>query len=134
LPYPTRRSSDLRPRFLIAENVRVPADHLFGDAVHDIRERKSLLLLRHARMIDDLQQQIAELFLEIGPVAALDGIGDLVRFLDRVRRDALESLFEIPRAARSRRPERCHYSNEIGNGAARTGLVVRSHYPFLIAR
>ncbi len=50
-------------------------------------------------MIDDLQQQVAELFLERRHVVALDGVGDLVGFLDRVRRDGPEGLVDVPGAA-----------------------------------
>ena len=51
---------------------------------------------RHARVIDDLQQEIAELVLEVGEIAALDGVGDLVGFLDRVGRDGLETSARDP--------------------------------------
>ena len=50
-------------------------------------------------MEDDLQQEIAEFVLERGEVAAVDRIGHFIGFLDRVRRDAGEILFEVPRAA-----------------------------------
>src|SRR5690606_26759178 len=104
------------------------------DAIHDIREREGSFLLRHACVIDGLQQQITELFLEVDPVAALDRIGDLVSFLDRIGRDALEGLLEVPRTSRARRPQRRHHGKEIGNGMARAGFVGRSHRRFLIAR
>ena len=56
-------------------------------------------LLGHARVEDDLQQQVAELVAQVFRVAALDGVGDLVGFLDRVRGDRREGLFEIPGTA-----------------------------------
>jgi hypothetical protein len=45
-----------------------------------------------------LEQQITELVAQVLVVIALDGIGDLVRFLDRVRRDAREGLGTDSRA------------------------------------
>ena len=38
-------------------------------------------------MIDDLEQEVAELVLEIAHVVPLDGVGDLVGLLDRVGSD-----------------------------------------------
>ena len=60
---------------------------------------KAPLLARHLRMEHDLEQQIAELVLEVREVAALDRIGDLVRLLEGVGRDAREGLLAIPGAA-----------------------------------
>jgi hypothetical protein len=50
-------------------------------------------------MEHDLQQQVAEFVLEVVEVVAVDGIGDLVGFLDRVRRDAGEGLLHVPGTA-----------------------------------
>ena len=44
--------------------MRVAPDHLGGDGVGHIVEGEGALLLGHARVIDDLQQQIAQLVLE----------------------------------------------------------------------
>jgi len=69
--------------------------------------------------LESLQQQIAQLLLECAHVAPLDGVGDLVGFLDGVGGDGLEILLQVPRAARPRRPERRHHGQKIGNGLAR---------------
>ena len=66
-------------------------------------------------MVDDLQQEIAELFLQVRHILPFDGVGDLVGFLDRVGRDAREVLFQIPRAAGDRRPQRRHHGDEIAD-------------------
>ena len=111
--------------------MRMAADHLLRHTIDHIREREGAFLLGHTRVIDDLEQQIAELLLEIDPVAALDRVGDLVGFLDRVGRDGRECLLEVPRTACAGRSERGHDGKEIGNGFANAGLVGRSHHRFL---
>ncbi len=60
---------------------------------------KALGLAGHLGVVDDLQQQVAQLFLERRQVVALDGVGHLVGFLDRVRRDGPEGLVDVPGAA-----------------------------------
>src|SRR5690606_5483234 len=82
-----------------AEHVRMTPHHLFADAARDVREPERPCLLRETRMEDDLEQQVAELVLELCDVAPLDRVRDLVRLLDRIRRDRLERLLEVPRAA-----------------------------------
>ena len=101
----------LRGRVLdhrLTENMRVAGDHLGGDCGDNIVEIEELALLRDARVIDDLEQEIAELFLQPGPVLVLDRAGDLVGFLDRVGRDGLESLLDVPRAAAIRVAQAAH--------------------------
>ena len=82
----------------IAEHVRMAAHHLVADRSDDVGEGERALLLRHARMEHHLQQQVAQLVLQVAQVAAVDRIGDLVGLFDRVRRDAGEVLFDIPGA------------------------------------
>ena len=67
--------------------------------VDDVGEREHVCFFRHPCMEDHLQQQVAELVLQVVHVAAVDRVGDFVGFFDRVRRDAREILREIPRAA-----------------------------------
>jgi hypothetical protein len=75
-------------------------NHLGRDALHDIAERKQASFLRQLRVVDDLKEQIAQLLAEILGIAPLDRIGDLVGFLDRIGRDRLKRLFDVPGAAR----------------------------------
>ena len=65
----------------------------------DVRQIEIAGFLGHAAVEDHLEQQIAELVLEIGHVVARDGVGDLIGFLDRVGRDRREGLDGIPFAA-----------------------------------
>ena len=55
--------------------------------------------LGHAGVEHDLEQEIAELVLELLEIAARDRVGHLVGFLDRVGRNGGEALLEVPRAA-----------------------------------
>lgn len=83
--------------------MRVSADHFVDDGLGDVGEVERSRLLGHAGVEHDLEQQVAELALEVGEIAALDGVGDLVGFLDGVGRDRREGLGDIPRAAVVRR-------------------------------
>ena len=89
--------------FVVAEDMRMAADHLVGDRLDDVAESEFAGLLRHLRVIDDLQQQVAELLAQIVQVAARDRVGDLVGFLDRVGRDGRKVLLDVPGAAGLRR-------------------------------
>ena len=48
-----------------AEHVRMAADHFRRHRLDDVAEGECTLLLGHARVIDDLQQEVAELVLEM---------------------------------------------------------------------
>ena len=86
----------------------MPADHLLRNGFYDVAERKRALLLSDARVIDDLQKKITELVLQVDKISPGNRVRDLVGLLDRIGRNCLEALFEIPRAACLGRPERRH--------------------------
>ena len=86
----------------------MPPDHLARDRLDHVAERERVLLLGHAGVIHHLQQEIAEFIPEIVEIAARDGVGDLIGFLDGVGRDGREILFEIPRTAAAGRAQRRH--------------------------
>ena len=109
LPFPLRRLRRLPVArlllgalvaALVPEDVRMPRDHLVGDAAGHVGEVEGPRLLGHARMIDHLEQQVAQLAAQVVHVAALDGVGDLIGLLDRVGSDRLEGLLDIPGTAR----------------------------------
>ena len=79
--------------------MRMAADHLVVDRLGHVGEGEGASLLGHARMKDHLEQQVAQLLLQIAQVAALDGVGDLIGLLDGVGRDGGEGLFQVPGAA-----------------------------------
>ena len=67
--------------------------------IADVGEGESAGLLGHAGVVDDLEQQVAELVPERRHVARGDGVGDLVGLLDRVGGDRVEVLLEVPGTA-----------------------------------
>ena len=84
---------------IVAEDMRVPSDHLVGDALSDSIEVERAFFLGHARVIDDLQQQIAEFIAQFVAIIARNRLGNLIRLFDGVGRDGLESLLDVPRAS-----------------------------------
>ncbi len=97
----------------------MPADELFGDRFDHTAEIERTLFLGHAGVEDDLEEEIAELVLEVGKVFARNGVGDLVGFLDGVRRDGRKILRQVPRAAAPRGTQRCHDLDEPADVARR---------------
>ena len=100
----------------------MPAHHLPANRFHHVLEVECLLLVSHLRVIDDLQQKIAKLLGKRRHVPSLDGVGDLIGFLDRIGSDGLEILLEVPRTAaagpaqlahdRQERPDRTEVGGE----------------------
>ena len=80
---------------------------------------KSPSLLGHPGVVDDLQQQVAEFVAQIVEIAARDGVGHLVGFLDRVGRDRREILLDVPGAPGIGRAQRRHDLDQAGNVAGR---------------
>ena len=78
----------------------MPADHLSRDGLDHVAEGEGVLLLGHAGVKHHLQQEIAELVTEIVEVAARDGVGDLIGFLDGVGRDASQNSARGPTGSR----------------------------------
>ena len=93
----------------------MPADQLCRDRLDHVAECKALFLIRHLRVEDDLQEEIAQLVLQVIEIAALDRVGNLVGFLDRVRSDRGEILREVPRAANLGRPEPRHDRDQVAD-------------------
>jgi hypothetical protein len=91
-----------------AEYVRVPTNHLVGDRAGYLREAEPAGFFGHARVVDDLEQQIAQFVRQCREVVARDGVGNFIRFLDGVRRDAVEGLQRIPGTAMIRVTQRRH--------------------------
>ena len=87
----------------VAKDVRVAADELGAEIFGDVAEVEVATALRgHLRIEKNLQQQVAELVLEVRPGAALDGVEDLVGLFQRVALDAVEGLLAVPGAAAGR--------------------------------
>ena len=65
----------------------------------DVGKGEVSVFFRHSRVIDDLEQQVAELIAQRPEVPIGNRAGDLVGFLDGVRGNGGVGLLEIPRAA-----------------------------------
>ena len=83
----------------IAEHMRMPPDHLARDRVGHIAEVEARILRGHLRVINHLEQEIAELVLERVEIVARDRVGNLISLFDGVGRDGGEALLDVPRAA-----------------------------------
>ena len=107
----------------VAENVRMPVDHLLCDGLGHVGEVERPGLAGHLRVVDHLQEQIAQFLLERRHIVTLDGVGDLVGFLDRVWRNRPEGLVDVPRAAMLTVAQPRHDGQEAGQRLA--GKIVR---------
>ena len=110
----------------------MPPDHLRGDGINHVAEAEASVFLSHAGVIDDLQQEIAELVLEPVEIVPCDRVGDLVSFLDGVWRDRREALLAIPRATRVRVAQPRHHPQKIADGIGTGGFL--SHETELMER
>jgi hypothetical protein len=73
-------------------------DELVVDPFRDGREISGAPLLEQEREKVGLEEEIAELVLELRVVADERRVGDLIRLLDRVRDDRPRRLLAVPRA------------------------------------
>jgi len=55
-----------------------------------------------------LEQQVAQFAAQFVPGLALDGVGDLIGFFDRIGGDAGKVLFQVPGAAGGRIAQAAH--------------------------
>ncbi len=82
-----------------AEDVRVAADQLLVDGVEGVVDGEEVLVGGHLGVEDGLEEEVAEFFGEVGPVAAVDGVEDLVGLFEGVGFDGVEGLLAVPGAA-----------------------------------
>src|SRR4051794_33928976 len=78
--------------------MRMAADQLLAAVLGHVGERAGAALLEEQRQEVDLEEHVAELVEQPGVVAALCGVGQLVRLLDGVRNDRALVLLAIPGA------------------------------------
>jgi hypothetical protein len=77
-------------------------------------------LLEQQRQEVDLEENVAELVGELGVVAALGGVGQLVGLLDGVRDDRALVLLAVPRALAPQGPRQLVEASDGGGGSLRS--------------
>jgi hypothetical protein len=87
--------------------VGVPADHLRDETLQEVSHGELADLLGQTRVEDHLEEQIAELLLELPRVSGLDRLENLVCFLDQIGLQRGARLLTVPGAA-GRPAQPCH--------------------------
>ena len=106
----------------LAEDVRMPVDQLAHDAVDHVVDAEGAFGVAQLGLEDHLQEQVAQLLAVVGDRAALQGVHDLVGFLDEVGQKGGQRLLAIPGAAVGRQ-QPLHEAHEAGQVSA--GLLSR---------
>ena len=84
---------------LRGKHMGVAVDQLFTDAVHHVVKAKGAGLPGHRGVEHHLEQDIAQLLLQIVHVHAVDGVGGLIGLLQHIGADGLMGLGPVPGAA-----------------------------------
>jgi hypothetical protein len=90
-----------RPRVVrgdLAEDVGMAADELLAHVLGDLREVPGAALLHEERQEVHLEEDVAELVEQLGVVALVRRVGELVGLLDGVRDDRALVLLAVPGA------------------------------------
>ena len=93
---------------------------LCGEAFDHVGKIERALLLRHAGVEHDLEQEIPELVAQVVEIAARNRVGDIVGLLDGVGGDGVEALLQVPRAAGAWRAQSRHDFDEPSDVARRS--------------
>ena len=101
----------------LAKHVRMPAQELFRDHMHHVAEVEGALLLRHASVENDLEQEIAQFLAQAGEVFTCDRVGNFIGLFERIGGDGREILLQVPGAAGPGRAQRRHDGEEGGDVA-----------------
>jgi len=88
-------------------------------------QREVARLGGHLGIKEHLQEQIAELVLQVWPGAAFDGVEDLVGLFEGMLLDGVEGLLAVPGTA-SRPAQARHDGDSFGEGAAPVPPLARS--------
>ena len=100
---------------LRTEYMRMTRYHLVGYGFCDRGKAEMPGLLSDLRMIDGLQQQVAQLALQLGHSAPVDGIGDFIRLFDGIGGNGLKGLFDVPGASGGRVAQPGHDRQQTGD-------------------
>jgi hypothetical protein len=81
------------------ENVRMAFDHLFRFKPRHIVEREGAVFIADLSVKNDLEEEVAQFLDHVGCIARLDGLHDLIGFLQRIAGEACVVLLKVPRTA-----------------------------------
>jgi hypothetical protein len=84
--------------FCVREHVWMATDQLLAAVLCHLREIARTTLLEQQREKHNLEEHVPQLVEQLGVIAAMRGIGQLIGLLDRVRHDRALVLLAIPRA------------------------------------
>src|SRR4029079_18031602 len=96
----------------VSEHVGMAPQKFLRDVKYDIAKVEGALLLSHARVIGDLQQQVAQFLAQVVKITARDGVRNFVGFLNGVGCDGRKILLQVPRTAGAGGAQRGHDFNE----------------------
>src|SRR4051812_8661274 len=108
----------------VAEDVRMAADELRPAMLGDVGHVARAALLEQQRQEVHLEEHVAELVEQLGVVAGVRGVGELVGLLDGVRDDRALVLLAIPRALAA---QAAGQLVEAGDGGGDVGLGHRAN-------
>ncbi|KWV87284.1 hypothetical protein PFLmoz3_03132 [Pseudomonas fluorescens] len=91
----------------------MPANQLTSDAVDHAGKFEAPFFPGQLAVIHHLEQQVAQLALQMVKVAALDGVGHFIGFFQRVRDDGGVGLLDVPRAAVLRVAQAAHQVQQV---------------------
>ena len=104
-----------------AEDMRMPQDHLVTDRGNNRIKVKKPSLVCHLRVVNRLEQQIAQFTGKLLPGGPRDDICHLMRLFHRIGRDGCEGLLNIPGAAAVAVAQTAHDFQQAGHAARRIG-------------
>ena len=112
-----------RLRLDLAEDVRMAADELLAHVLGHLRHVAGAALLEQQREEVHLEEHVAELVAQLGVVAGVGRVGQLVGLLDRVGHDRALVLLAVPRALA---PQAAGELVQAGDGGGDGGLWHRA--------
>jgi len=95
---PALHDSPSRSRYLLAIDMRVAVDELIAKGIGHIAEVEGTLLLADRAIEDNVQEHIAQLFLDLFGTPREDRIRELIDLFEGIGTEALGRLLTIPRA------------------------------------
>src|SRR4029434_4115990 len=98
-PLPLRKSLGGVGYLAAREHVRVPADHLLVEPGEEIGHGELPRLARELGVEHHLEQEIAQLLLDVVARPPVEGLQGLVRLLDEIGLERLARLLPVPGAA-----------------------------------